>query len=175
MSSTPSNATPPGTRLRASDAEREEIATIVREAVGEGRLDMAEGDARLATLYAVKYRDELGPIVNDLPAGQAHLRQPAGASGDTRGQWGPGQWGPGPWGRSPWGPGSHEHGHSQGRGRPRRGSFRAHLGLVVMIALALTGLWALTGAHFFWPAIPLVFLTLGLVRHWRWAAWSRRW
>jgi hypothetical protein len=170
MTSTPSSANSPGGRLRASDAEREEIATIVREAVGEGRLDMGEGDARLATLYAAKYRDELGPIVNDLPAGQAWQRQAAGGSEDPRGQWAPG-----PWGRGPWGPGGREHGHSHGRGWPRRGYFRAHLGLVVMIALALTGLWALTGAHFFWPAIPLIFLTLGLVRHWRWAAWSRRW
>jgi len=39
---------------------------------------------------------------------------------------------------------------------------------VVLTALFLTGLWVLSGAHFFWPAFPLLFLVMGLVRHARW-------
>jgi hypothetical protein len=42
---------------------------------------------------------------------------------------------------------------------------RAHAGFVVVAAFVLTGLWALSGAHFFWPLIPLVFLFIGLKRH----------
>ncbi len=42
---------------------------------------------------------------------------------------------------------------------------RRHAGFVVSTALILTGLWVLSGAHFFWPAIPLAFLVMGLMRH----------
>ena len=49
-----------------------------------------------------------------------------------------------------------------------RRHLQRHAGFVVVVALFLTGLWALSGAHFFWPAIPLVFLVMGLVRHARW-------
>ena len=73
MSSEPADIST--TRTRASDAEREEIATIVREAVGEGRLDIAEGDHRLSSIYAAKYQDELAPLVADLPAGQTMARK----------------------------------------------------------------------------------------------------
>jgi hypothetical protein len=57
------------TRVRTSDKEREEIAEIVRAAMTEGRLDMAEGEERLAAVYATKYRDELRPLTADLPDG----------------------------------------------------------------------------------------------------------
>jgi hypothetical protein len=54
-------------RIRASDAEREEYAQRVRKAVGEGRLGIDEGDERMLSVYAATYRDELGPLVADLP------------------------------------------------------------------------------------------------------------
>ena len=38
--------------------------------------------------------------------------------------------------------------------------------------MALTGLWALSGAHFFWPAIPLFFLVLSVFKHARWRRWA---
>lgn len=56
-------------RVRASDAERERMATILRAAMTEGRLDLAEGEERLAKAYAATYRDELGELVTDLPEG----------------------------------------------------------------------------------------------------------
>src|SRR3954466_13163902 len=59
-----------GTRLRASDPEREEYAKLVREAVGEGRLTLGEGDERLAQVYAARFVDELAPLVADLPRPQ---------------------------------------------------------------------------------------------------------
>jgi hypothetical protein len=55
-----------------------------------------------------------------------------------------------------------------------RRSLRRHAGFVMSIALILTGLWVLSGAHFFWPAIPLVFLVMGLVRHARWRHYEPR-
>jgi hypothetical protein len=55
------------TRVRASDAERERVAEVLRHAMSEGRLTLAEGEERLAAAYAATYRDELPPITADLP------------------------------------------------------------------------------------------------------------
>jgi hypothetical protein len=46
-----------------------------------------------------------------------------------------------------------------------RRAVRRHASFVASVAVLLTGLWWLSGAHFFWPAIPLVFLVMGLMRH----------
>ena len=61
----------------------------------------------------------------------------------------------------------------QARLATRRG-VRRHASFVLAAALLLTGLWALSGAHFFWPAIPLIFLVMGLVRHVRWQHYEPR-
>src|ERR1700732_4284006 len=53
---------------RASDAEREQIAERLREAVAEGRLDMEEFEERLDTAYKARTHGELVPLVRDLPA-----------------------------------------------------------------------------------------------------------
>ncbi|HET8684713.1 MAG TPA: DUF1707 domain-containing protein [Micromonosporaceae bacterium] len=65
-------------RVRTSDAEREDVVTILRAAIGEGRLTLAEGEERIAAAYAATYRDELGPLTTDLPGGgrQALLETP---------------------------------------------------------------------------------------------------
>ncbi|MEU7907734.1 DUF1707 domain-containing protein [Actinoplanes sp. NPDC049118] len=52
----------------------------------------------------------------------------------------------------------------QARAATRRG-VRRHASFVAVTAVLLTGLWLLSGAHFFWPAIPLAFLVIGLMRH----------
>jgi hypothetical protein len=55
----------------------------------------------------------------------------------------------------------------------RRG-VRRHAGAVIAVAMVLTALWVLSGAHFFFPLIPLVFLFIGLRRHARWEEWQQR-
>jgi hypothetical protein len=62
-------------RIRASDAEREEYAQILRSAMTEGRLTMEIGEERLGQAYATTYRDELDPLIADLPRG-AQFRTP---------------------------------------------------------------------------------------------------
>ena len=52
----------------------------------------------------------------------------------------------------------------QAQAATRRG-VRRHAGFVALVAVFLTSLWVLSGAHFFWPAIPLAFLVMGLMRH----------
>ncbi|WP_433799719.1 DUF1707 SHOCT-like domain-containing protein [Actinomycetospora sp. CA-084318] len=56
----------PTPAVRASDAEREQVADLVRRAVGDGRLTMVEGDERQRAAYAATFRHELAPITADL-------------------------------------------------------------------------------------------------------------
>ncbi len=53
--------------LRASDAERERVARILHDAMGEGRLTIDELDERLQQTYAAKTLGDLVPITADLP------------------------------------------------------------------------------------------------------------
>jgi hypothetical protein len=133
-------------RVRASDAEREEFARIVREATGDGRLTLEEGDERMSQVYAAKFRDELLPLVADLPS--ADQLEPARRGGPPTAR-------------------QHPYPH------PHPGAFVFHFGTVALVSMLLIGLWAVTGGGFFWPAIPLIFFGLGIVRHARWAGRSR--
>ncbi|MEU3303763.1 DUF1707 domain-containing protein [Streptomyces sp. NPDC006678] len=54
--------------MRASDAEREQIAERLRDAVAEGRLGMDEFEERLDAAYKARTHGELVPLVRDLPA-----------------------------------------------------------------------------------------------------------
>ena len=65
MSSPP--AVPDPRNLRASDADRERIANVLRDAAGDGRLTMEELDERLDAVFAAKTYAELEPITHDLP------------------------------------------------------------------------------------------------------------
>jgi hypothetical protein len=54
--------------LRASDADRERVAEILRTAAAEGRLGLDELDERLAVVYAARTYADLEPVTVDLPA-----------------------------------------------------------------------------------------------------------
>jgi DUF1707 SHOCT-like domain/Cell wall-active antibiotics response LiaF, C-terminal len=58
---------PPRER-RASDADRERVAEILREAAAQGRLHLDELDERLAVVYAARTYADLEPVTADLPA-----------------------------------------------------------------------------------------------------------
>jgi hypothetical protein len=60
-------------RLRISDADRHKVAEVLRDAAGEGRLDLDELDERLEATYAAKVYADLVPIVIDLPGNQLDL------------------------------------------------------------------------------------------------------
>ncbi|MFC5063695.1 DUF1707 SHOCT-like domain-containing protein [Actinomycetospora atypica] len=56
----------PSPAIRASDADRERVAELVRAAVGDGRLTVVEGDERQAAAYGAVFRHELEPVTADL-------------------------------------------------------------------------------------------------------------
>ncbi len=55
-------------RLRVSDADRNKVADLLRDAAGEGRIDLDELEERLEATYAAKTYADLVPITHDLPA-----------------------------------------------------------------------------------------------------------
>jgi hypothetical protein len=68
-SAPPPSAPPPSASpLRASDAEREATVARLQQALAEGRLDLAETEERVAAAYAARHRDELPPLLADLPS-----------------------------------------------------------------------------------------------------------
>ncbi|MFF1399585.1 DUF1707 domain-containing protein [Streptomyces sp. NPDC058287] len=69
----------PQTDLRASDADRDRTADILREALAEGRLTADEHAERIDGVYRAKTHAELEPLVRDLP-GAHHQHRPAASS-----------------------------------------------------------------------------------------------
>lgn len=125
----------PGTgRVRSSTAERERTASILRAAAETGLLTLDESDERMATCYQSQYRDQLAPLLADLPEHGRGLVPPDPDEEAAR-----------------------RHAAPDDLGR--------HAGVVVVIGAVLVGIWAISGAGFFWPAWPLGFLALTLVFH----------
>ena len=54
---------------RISDQERQQVAEVLRQAAGEGRIDLHELDKRLEATFAAKTYADIVPITADLPAG----------------------------------------------------------------------------------------------------------
>ncbi|GAA1352664.1 DUF1707 SHOCT-like domain-containing protein [Streptomyces beijiangensis] len=72
---------PQAPAIRASDADRDRIADILREALAEGRLTAEEHSERIDSVYRAKTLGELEPLVEDLPApGAGPQRDPAPAA-----------------------------------------------------------------------------------------------
>lgn len=61
-------------RMRVSDEDRHAVAEVLRQAAGEGRIDLEELDERLEATYGAKTYADLVPLTSDLPA----LRKPDG-------------------------------------------------------------------------------------------------
>lgn len=66
--------------LRASDADREAVVSLLRTHATEGRLDADELDARIGSALRARTRADLAALVEDLPA----TGPPRGSSGRRR-------------------------------------------------------------------------------------------
>ena len=118
-----------GQRIRASDAEREQVAHILRTAMGEGRLTLDEGEQRLTAVYQAVYQDDLAQLTADLPENGRY------ALADLP-----------------------EAKMAAVRHRRRKA---AVVGAVMLAAVALVGLWALSDEHVLWPGFLFFFIFLG--------------
>jgi hypothetical protein len=80
MTDEQSSAPPiPAAAARAGDADREAVAERLRIAAGDGRIDLAELDERLAQAYAAKTYGQLEVLVADLPVRSASIPKAAEA------------------------------------------------------------------------------------------------
>lgn len=65
--------------LRVSDADRDRVAVVLREAHGQGRIPVDELEERLSAVYAAKTFGDLEPVTSDLPeVAAAAVPEPAG-------------------------------------------------------------------------------------------------
>lgn len=67
-------------RMRASDADREKVASILRDAYVEGRLTAVEHEERLAEVYRAMTYGELILVMRDLPVPPGTLAVPTANS-----------------------------------------------------------------------------------------------
>jgi hypothetical protein len=82
----------PDPNLRAADADRQAVATVLGQALSDGRLTVEEYDERLSKAFAAKTYGELSQLTTDLPPSAA-LRRPAAAAQPARAS----ACGPAPW------------------------------------------------------------------------------
>ena len=60
------NRPPDPSMLRISDSDRQKVADVLRDAAGEGRIDLEELDERLELTWGAKTYADLVPITADL-------------------------------------------------------------------------------------------------------------
>ena len=94
----------PEAHLRAADADRAALATVLGEHMAAGRLTVGEYEERLGRAYTARTYGELAELTTDLPAARAtvspapaerspraapeqHHRRQHGRSGDGAGDW----------------------------------------------------------------------------------------
>ncbi len=124
--------------MRASDADREVVRGVLADAYADGRLTREEYDDRLSTLYGSRTLGEMPALVSDLvpPEGSAIAPAPSlPADLRTRGA------------------------------RKWRKDVEESLAAFLVPSIICTVIWiAATGRGFFWPAFPMLFLGLNLVK-----------
>ncbi|HEX7738156.1 MAG TPA: DUF1707 domain-containing protein [Marmoricola sp.] len=75
-------AGPDRAQLRISDADRHHVAEVLREAAGDGRIELSELDERLEATFSAKTYADLVPITSDLPVPKP-ANAPAAATAAT--------------------------------------------------------------------------------------------
>jgi hypothetical protein len=124
--------------MRASDADREIVRTLLADSFADGRLTREEYDDRLNTLYGSRTLGEVSSLVTDLvpldgsPTAPAPLRR---ADMRTRGA------------------------------RKWRKDVEESFAAFLVPSLICTVIWiAVTSGGFFWPVFPMLFLGINLVK-----------
>jgi hypothetical protein len=119
----PGESPAPAPALRASDAERERAATLLRDHAAAGRLTPEELDERLDVAYAARTVGELEALAHDLPSDAGDAAR-AGAGSPAR---------------------------PAHREAARRRLLQA-IGQAVLVSAATIAIWLATGADgAFWP------------------------
>ena len=84
---TPAEVAEAAPAIRASDAERQAVATQLNEAVAAGRLTLEEFSQRLDGAYSAKTRGQLDELVADLPGARPAAAATGPAAAPAKPQW----------------------------------------------------------------------------------------
>jgi Domain of unknown function (DUF1707) len=123
--------------MRASDADRELVRTVLVDAYGDGRLTREEYDERLNALYGSRTLGELPLLVADLIASGSPPAVPAPLPpADLR---------------------------VRGARKWRRDVEESFAAFLFPSTICVV-IWILVGGGFFWPVFPMLFLGLNLLR-----------
>lgn len=112
--------------LRAADADREVVRTVLAEAYADGRLTREEHGERLSAVLGAVTLADLPPIVADLVPASRSLAVPTSATLDEQA-------------RAAFG---------------RR--LRDDAGGLVLLGIVVIVIWFFTGHDFFWPIFPIL-------------------
>lgn len=145
-------------RIRAGDAEREHAVDQLREHFEAGRLDPEEFNERMETALGARYRDELPPLLADLPDGRVGPDRAHTEAGNPGPSHPSASWSAGP----PWGWRS----TLAGRGA-RRGPFVPILPVLIVLAV-VASIGVVAHGHF---PFPLLWLGVGLWWFRPWGGW----
>jgi hypothetical protein len=159
--------------MTVPDADRERVIAILREQVGEGRLDLDEFGTRLSEAYQAQSVAELNHSLRELPVPRLStgISTPGGLveNGDERGRRA------GAAGATTRGANAdrqrHEHPHPRpgpgGGERVARAAWGAHLGSYLSVNAMLIVIWLIFGgpSSFFWPMFPIMGWGIGLAAH----------
>jgi hypothetical protein len=143
--------------LRVSDADRQQVVDRLRDETANGRLTLDEFDERVGDAFAARTRSELEHVLRELPAVWTPPNEPA-TRVDTLAPVGP---------AGPMGPLDEMDLPPQLEARARR-RYRAAVrneaaGFIAANATCIT-VWAMTGAHYFWPAWVLMGTGVGFAK-----------
>jgi hypothetical protein len=123
--------------MRASDADREVVRTVLAEAYSDGRLTRAEYDDRLNTLYSSsRTLGDVSSLVTDLVPENSTLAPLPVHNADLRTR-----------GARKW-----------------RKDVEESLGAFIVPSVICAVIWAAIGGGFFWPMFPMLFLGLNLIK-----------
>lgn len=126
-------------RMRASDADRDIVHSVLTDAFADGRLTREEHDERVGTLLEARTLGELPPLVDDLVLDRDTTPAPVTASQTERFR-------------------------EKGAAAYRK-EVQEAIGTLLMVSLITWGIWGLTVAPdgHPWPIYPMLFLLVNLV------------
>ena len=124
--------------MRASDADRENVRTVLADGYADGRLTREEYDDRLSTLYGTRTLGELPALVSDLVLPDGPASTPAALPREDPRALGARKW---------------------------RKNVEESVGGLIVPSVICTVIWlSFGGGGFFWPLFPMLFLGLNVVK-----------
>jgi len=123
--------------MRASDADRDTVRAVLADAFADGRLTAEECNERVSTLYSSRTLGEIPPLVADLVAPDGSSSAPARLDRSEL--------------------------RSQGARKWRKEVEESFTAFLVPTVIC-TVIWLVATRGFFWPAIPMLFLGLNLLK-----------